>query len=117
MSLKLQITGVLTAQGHTYTQLADYIGLSEADLDFSLENKSIDIRTLELISKALHISLYSFFRDNQIKKAESPYYHLDLWSSYDNPFKAEINALKKQIEELKNLLSEKDEIIAGMKGK
>lgn len=115
--MKLQITGVLTTQGHTYTQLADYIGLSEADLDFALENKNIDIRTLELISKALHISLYSFFRDNQVKKTESPYYHLDLWYSQDNPFKAEINSLKKQMEDLKSLLKEKDEIIAGLKGK
>jgi transcriptional regulator with XRE-family HTH domain len=117
MSLKQQITGVLIAQGHTYEQLAEYIGLSEADLDFALENKSIDIRTLELISKALHISLYSFFRDNQVKKMETPYYHLDLWSQKDNPFKAEINDLRKQLESLKIQLKEKDDIIAGLKKK
>jgi transcriptional regulator with XRE-family HTH domain len=117
MSLKQQITGVLKTQGHTYTQLADYIGLSEADLDFALENKSIDIRTLELISKALHISLYSFFRDNQVKKTESPYYHLDLWSTQDNPYKAEINTLKKQMEDLKILLKEKEDLISKLQGK
>jgi hypothetical protein len=117
MNLKTRITEVVTAQGHTYSELARYIGLSEPDLDFALEHNSIDIRTLELISKALHISLYSFFRDNnaRAKTEEKAYYDFNLWSPHESKLKTEIDTLRKQILELKSLLAEKDELIARLK--
>ncbi len=119
MNLKSRITEVVKAQGHTYSELATYIGLSEADLDYALEHNSIDIRTLELISKALHISLYSFFRDSnaKTKTSEKAYYDFNLWAPQDSVLKTEIENLRKQILELKKQLKERDAIIDGLRKK
>jgi transcriptional regulator with XRE-family HTH domain len=119
MSLKKRIIEILTEQEHTYAQLAEFIGLSEADLDFALEHNSIDIRTLELISKALRISLYSFFKENGDDSSVSKQkYYFDLWSPNETRLKDEIESLKKQIELFKAQIEEKDRIIAvSLKGK
>ena len=120
MSLKKRISEILSEQKHTYSQLAEYIGLSEADLDFALEHNSVDVRTLELISKALRISLYSFFKENGAGLSDTAVqkYYFDLWSPNENRLKEDIVELKKQIQLLKSQLAEKDRIIAAaLKGK
>ena len=115
MSLKERITDILQEQGHTYDQLAAYIGLTEPDLDFALDHNSLDIRTLELISKALRISLYSFFKNSSgeyAKENAESFYNFNLWSPHENYLKAEIEELKKQVQELRSLLKEKETLIA-----
>ena len=115
MSLKERISEILAEQKHSYGQLADYIGLSEPDLDFALTNNSLDIRTLELISKALRISLYSFFKENKNDPTltEQKYY-FDLWSPNENRLKGEIEILKSQVTLLKAQLAEKNKIISDL---
>lgn len=119
MTLKNRIIEILTEQNHTYSQLAEYIGLSESDLDFALDHNSVDIRTLELISKALRISLYTFFKESgDLSATAQQKYYFDLWSPNEVRLKEDIVELKKQIELLKAQLAEKDKVIAeALKGK
>ena len=95
MPLKKRIREILAEQNHTYSQLAQYIGMSEDDLDFALDHNSIDIRTLELVSKALNISLYSFLRDS-----ETGVYSPEV-NKFLNPWKIREKELMRQIEDLK----------------
>ena len=49
--LKERIIAVLNAKNLTYRQLVEHLGTSEEDLDHALAENTIEIRTLELISK------------------------------------------------------------------
>ena len=64
MNLKDKILQVLKMKDISYVELGSYLNISETELDYALENNTIEIRTLELISKELRIPLYSFFREN-----------------------------------------------------
>lgn len=108
MALKERIIEILTAQNHTYAQLAKYIGMSHEDLDFALEHNSIDIRTLELVSKALNLSLYSFFRDIQSGTTTADINRfLNPWKIREKELMREIESLKNEIVELKAALKNK----------
>ncbi|MGQ0827546.1 MAG: hypothetical protein ACT4ON_04020 [Bacteroidota bacterium] len=113
MNLKDKILQVLELKKVTYADLASYLNLSEADLDFALENNTLEIRTLELISKELRISLYSFFRENfeGFDFEKEPYYNVNIWSKEEAKFALELKALRQEVEQLKAELREKDLLI------
>lgn len=113
MNLKDKILQVLELKKVTYADLAAYLNLSEPDLDFALENNTLEIRTLELISKELRISLYSFFRENfeGFDFEKEPYYNVNIWSKEEAKFALELKALRQEVEQLKAELREKDLLI------
>lgn len=113
MNLKSKILQVLESKKVTYADLASYLNLSEADLDFALENNTLEIRTLELISKELRISLYSFFRENfeGFDFEKESYYNVNIWSKEEAKFALELKALRQEVEQLKAELREKDLLI------
>lgn len=113
MNLKEKILQVLESQKATYSDLASYLKLSEADLDFALENNTLEIRTLELISKELRIPLYSFFRENfeGFHFEKEPYYNVNIWSKEEAKFALELKALRQEVEQLKAEVRQKDLLI------
>src|SRR3954464_5013965 len=99
MNLKAKILQVLEMKKFTYADLASYLDISEVDLDFALENNTLEIRTLELISKELRIPLYSFFRENfgEFDFEKEPYYNVNIWSKEEAKYTLELKALRQEI--------------------
>lgn len=113
MNLKEKILQVLEMKKFTYVELASYLTISEAELDYALENNTLEIRTLELISKELRIPLYSFFRENfeGFDFEKEPYYNVNIWSKEEAKFTLELKALRQEIEELRAEVRHKDLLI------
>jgi transcriptional regulator with XRE-family HTH domain len=86
MDIKTQLVEILKKEKYTFSQLSDYLNMSENDLTNALNNKTLELRNLELISKALRVPLYSFFRspDSEINYNEQPYYINKLWTGDDS---------------------------------
>jgi transcriptional regulator with XRE-family HTH domain len=104
MDVKSQLIEILKKENYTFNQLAEYLGMSEA-----LNNKTLEIRNLELISKALRVPLYSFFRSDNFKidYKEKPYYINKLLTEEDA--KKDANSLQGEIELLKQIIYLKEE--------
>ncbi len=113
MNLKEKILQVLLMKKFTYAELASYLNISESELDYALENNTLEIRTLELISKELRIPLYSFFRENfeGFDFEKEPYYNVNIWSKEEAKFTLELKALRQEIEELRSEVRQKDLLI------
>lgn len=113
MNLKAKILQVLEMKKFTYADLASYLNISESDLDFALENNTLEIRTLELISKELRIPLYSFFRENfdGFDFEKEPYYNVNIWSKEESKYALELKALRQEIEQLRIDIRNKDLLI------
>ncbi|MGZ4033789.1 MAG: hypothetical protein ACXVPY_12055 [Bacteroidia bacterium] len=113
MNLKEKILQVLKLKKFTYADLASYLNISESELDFALENNTLEIRTLELISKELRIPLYSFFRENfeGFDYEKEPYYNVNIWSKEEAKFTLELKALRQELEELRAEVRQKDLLI------
>jgi transcriptional regulator with XRE-family HTH domain len=104
---------VLEAKKHSYADLARYLNITEQDLDRAFEDNSIEIRTLELISKELRIPLYSFFRDHEygFDHTQEQYYNVNLWGDTDEQNRTIIAGLQLEVSKLKVQLAEKDLLI------
>lgn len=113
MNLKEKILQVLEMKKFTYADLASYLNISESELDFALENNTLEIRTLELISKELRIPLYSFFRENfeGFNFEKEPYYNVNIWSSEESKFTLELKALRQELEILQAEIRQRDLLI------
>ncbi len=113
MNLKEKILQVLEMKKFTYADLASYLNISESELDFALENNTLEIRTLELISKELRIPLYSFFRENfeGFNFEKEPYYNVNIWSSEESKYTLELKALRQEIEILRAEIRQRDLLI------
>lgn len=97
MNLKSKIIELLQDSEHTFDDLLKQLDLTEAEFDSQFDTKTIEIRTLELISKELRIPLYSFFRDKEFTTAygiKESYYDVNIWSSQELKLKTEIKKLK-----------------------
>jgi transcriptional regulator with XRE-family HTH domain len=118
MNLKEKILQVLEMKKFTYADLASYLNISEHDLDYSLEHNTLEIRTLELISKELRIPLYSFFRENfnGFDFEKEPYYNVNIWSKEEAKFTLELKALRQEVEQLRADLRQKDLLIDALEG-
>jgi transcriptional regulator with XRE-family HTH domain len=113
VNLKSKILQVLEMKKFTYADMASYLNISEADLDYALEHNTLEIRTLELISKELRIPLYSFFRENfdGFDFEKEPYYNVNIWSKEESKFTLELKALRQEIDQLRIDLRNKDLLI------
>jgi transcriptional regulator with XRE-family HTH domain len=116
MDLKSRILQVLEMKKFTYADLASYLNISESDLDYALEHNTLEIRTLELISKELRIPLYSFFRENfgGLDYEREPYYNVNIWSKEEAKFTLELKALRQEIELLRAEARQKDLLIEAL---
>lgn len=116
-NLKERIIAVLAARNLTYKQLTDYLGVSEQQLDHALEQNTIEIRTLEQISKELRIPLYSFFRnpEDPIEGVEGqPYYNVNIWAPQEMQVRVENDNLRAEIERLRLEIARKELLIQGL---
>lgn len=115
-NLKERIIAVLAARNLTYRQLTDYLGLSEQQLDHALEQNTIEIRTLEQISKELRIPLYSFFRgpqeDNETEL--QPFYNVNIWAPDEMQVRVENDNLRSEIERLRLEIARKELFIQAL---
>jgi transcriptional regulator with XRE-family HTH domain len=116
MNLKEKIQEVLQQRSFTYEALANYLNITESELDDALENSTLEIRMLELISKELRIPLYSFFRDNHPESLnwKDPYYNVNLWSAQETRLRMEVQALINEVENLRSELRHKDLLIESL---
>ncbi len=113
INLKSKILNVLKIKNYSYADLAIYLCVSESELDTALENNSMEIRTLELISKELRIPLYSFFRENitGFDFEKESYYNVNIWSKEEAKYTLELKALRQEIEDLRAQLRQKDLLV------
>lgn len=119
LNLKSKVISLLETKSHSYKDLADHLNLTEEQLDLALETRTLEVRTLELISKELRIPLYSFFRDPEhmaleMTKIQEPYYNVNIWSDQEMKYKNEISFLYDEINKLKLEISKKDLIIEAL---
>jgi transcriptional regulator with XRE-family HTH domain len=119
-NLKEKILHVLEMKNYTYADLATHLSVSESDLDFAIENNTLEIRTLELISKELRIPLYSFFRENfeGFDFEKEPYYNVNIWSEEEEPkISPDLKALHDEIETLRADVRKKELMINALEAK
>ena len=111
MDIKSQLVEILKKEKYTFKQLCEYMNMSEEDLTDALNNKTLELRNLELISKALRVPLYSFFRspDENINYNEQPYYINKLWTGDDSV--KNTSQLNNEIGLLKEIITLKEEQI------
>lgn len=110
-TLRRKIEDILVKENYTFSQLADYLNLSEHQLEEGLANKTLELRYLEDISKNLKVPLYSFFRDNNIKVNynEKPYFTNKLWNDNEE---VSPQKLMEEIELLKQAIAYKEAELA-----
>lgn len=115
MDLKAKIIAILESRKLTYETLVNYLGVSEAELNKAFAENTLEIRTLELISKELRIPLYSFFRDPDTSYSlygkDEQYYNTNIWAPGEINMRVEVDALKKELDRLKFELAKKELII------
>ena len=106
MSLKKRIEAFLEAREKTLDDLADYLEMNIDELERGISDSSVEVRTLENISKALRIPLYSFFPGyvDEAKKHEIPYYDRKLPNEGMPSDKTEIEILEEEIRFLSKYL-------------
>ncbi len=109
MDVKSQLIEILKKEDYTFNQLAEYLGMSEGELTDALNNKTLELRNLELISKALRVPLYSFFRSENFKidYKEKPYYINKLLTEEDA--NKDAGSLQGEIDLLKQIIYLKEE--------
>jgi transcriptional regulator with XRE-family HTH domain len=109
--LRDKIEEILVKENYTFSQLADYLNLSEEQLEDGLANKTLELRYLEDISKNLKVPLYSFFRDTNQKTnyTEMPYFVNKLWNDGEE---VSPQKLMEEIELLKQVIAQKEAELA-----
>jgi len=110
-SLREKIETILIKENYTFKQLADYLNLSEEQLEDGLKHKTLELRYLEDISKNLKVPLYSFFRNAEINinYAEKPFFTNKLWNDGEE---SSPQKLMEEIEMLKKALAYKEAELA-----
>ena len=108
MDLKAKLTEILDKENHTFAELAEYLHMTEEGLTTELNNKTLEIRNLEAISKALRVPLYSFFRAEGFKfdLPSKPYYINKFWTGDDD--RKTVAELKHEIELLQEIIRTKE---------
>lgn len=109
MDIKSKIIEILAKEKYTFSQLAEYLHMTEDGLTLELTNKTLELRNLEAISKALRVPLYSFFRadDFKLNYGEKPFYINKLWTGDDTGKTA--YQLNEEIKLLKQIIGLKEE--------
>lgn len=114
MDIKTQLIDILKKEDYTFSQLSDHLNMSEDDLTAALNNKTLELRSLELISKALKVPLYSFFRSESkpFDYTEKPYYVNKLWTGDDKTKNSD--QISQEIMFLKKIIELKEEQLRNM---
>lgn len=109
MDIKSQLVEILKKEDYTFAQLAEYLHMTEETLTNDINNKTLELRNLEAISKVLRVPLYSFFRmdNSKFDFSEKPYYINKLWTGDDAT--KNIMQLNIEINLLKQIISLKEE--------
>jgi hypothetical protein len=109
MDIKARLVEILQGENHSFAELAKYLHMTEEGLTQELQNKTLEFRYLEAISKVLRIPLYSFFSDGtaKIDYSQKPYFINRLWTGDDGHKSTE--ELKREIEMLKKIIMLKEE--------
>jgi len=109
-----KIEEVLSSRDLEFSALAEHLGFEESELKKAFHENTVEIRTLEKISKELKIPLYRFFRDpvgNLLEAAkDSPAYSM-VRAEELMRLQMQLNVALKEVSELRQLLAEKDEQI------
>ena len=86
-----------------------HFGRANPNTECALNNKTLELRNLELISKALRVPLYSFFRSENFKidYKEKPYYINKLLTEEDA--NKDATSLQGEIDLLKQIIYLKEE--------
>lgn len=116
MDIKAKVIEILGKENYTYSQLAEYLHMTEDGLTHELTNKTLELRNLEAISKALKVPLYSFFRAEGVKFSlnEKPVYINKLWTGDDEA--KSIKELESEINILKQIIALKEERLKKLAG-
>ncbi|MCU0435171.1 MAG: hypothetical protein MUC87_17065 [Bacteroidia bacterium] len=114
--LKKRIEAILKMRDYTYTALVDHLGTTERELDRALAQSTIEIRTLEKISKALRIPLYSFFRNTDEPGDDQPhnYYNVNIWAPEEIQLRTENENLRQEVDRLRLEVAKKEILIQGL---
>ena len=109
MDIKSKVEEILAKENYTFTQLAEYLHMTEGGLTHELNYKTLELRNLEAISKALRVPLYSFFRNEGFKFDfnQKPFYVNKLWTGDDS--EKNKNQLEEEISLLKQIIELKEE--------
>ncbi len=109
-----EINNFLSKKQIGKTEFAQKIGMSGPNLSQILKKKSIDSEQLELICNSLEVPISYFFDDTEpdVKKIIDKKNNINVGSQNSiNNAGAELEAMKKEIEYLKQLLIEKERYI------
>jgi len=108
MDLKEKLTEILVKENHTFAELAEYLHMTEEGLTTELNNKTLEVRNLEAISKALKVPLYSLFRSEGFKfdLPSKPYYVNKFWTGDDH--RKTVAELRHEIEILREIITSKE---------
>lgn len=107
---KEKINEVLKSMNYSFDDLASHLGMNAEQLNQAIDDKKVELRTLEFISKELRIPLYSFFRNDEEgalnNLPEEPFYTNKINKNTIEHLQIENIVLKKEIEQLKSQLTE-----------
>jgi transcriptional regulator with XRE-family HTH domain len=110
-----KINEVLKSMNYSFEDLAEHLGMNSQELRKSIEDRKLELRTLEFISKELRIPLYSFFRSDDFSNAniveEDTFYKnkinqliVEQLEVENAMMRKEIDLLKKQLQSCENKL-------------
>lgn len=110
MSLIKRIETFLESRDQSLDDLAEYLEMDMDELVRGIQDSSVEVRTLENISKALRIPLYSFFPGflDHAKKHEIPYYDRRLPGEGTLKVKSEIEIIEEEIKFLTKYLKNRE---------
>jgi transcriptional regulator with XRE-family HTH domain len=102
---KEKITEVLNSMNYSFDDLASHLGMNAEELNQAIDDKKVELRTLEFISKELRIPLYSFFRNEDFvpinNLPEEPFYTNKINQNIIEKLQIDNILLKKEVENLK----------------
>lgn len=112
MDIKSRIVDILDKEDYTFSQLAQYLQMTEDGLTAELGNKTLLLRDLEAIAKALRVPLYSFFRAEgpSIDHGRHPYHMNRLWTGNDEL--KSVEQLKSEIQLMIQIITLKEKMVA-----
>ncbi len=109
IEFKEKIYEVLQQMNYSVGELAEHLGMTHDELSFAIENKKVELRTLENISKELRIPLYSFFDSEDYvpvkRNNETPFYINKASQDIVDALQKENSMLKNELEKLRLQLS------------
>ena len=112
-----KIKEYLERKNVSFSDFAEHIGESEQELERKFQNNTLEIRTLENISKELKIPLYRFFREpvgDLTKKEEHPIYATITHEELEN-LKRKLELATREIEILKTEIQHQNQLLINNK--